>query len=64
MSQLTWRTLRRALLDYALLTIGAALLAFIVLGEVPSALKIAAAALILGGIYLALDRRPAGKTGR
>jgi len=44
--------------------IGAALLAFIVLGEVPSALKIAAAALILGGIYLALDRRPAGKTGR
>ncbi|MCU0276034.1 MAG: DMT family transporter [Acidobacteria bacterium] len=44
--------------------IGAALLAFIVLGEVPSALKIAAAVLILGGIYLALDRRPAGKTGR
>jgi len=38
--------------------IGAAILAFIFLGEVPSRLKMAAAAMILAGIYLALVRRP------
>ncbi len=38
--------------------IGAAILALLFLGEVPSPLKAAAAALILAGIYLALDRRP------
>ncbi len=44
--------------------IGAAILAFFALGEVPSALKVAAAVLILAGIYLVLDRRPAGEPGR
>lgn len=38
--------------------IGAASLAFIFLGEIPSWLKIAAAAMILFGIYLALIPRP------
>jgi drug/metabolite transporter (DMT)-like permease len=37
--------------------IGAAILAFIFLGETPSWLKIAAAAMILAGIYLALVQR-------
>ena len=45
--------------------IGAAFLAMIFLGEVPSLLKVAAAALILLGIVLALRREPlpGGKTG-
>jgi drug/metabolite transporter (DMT)-like permease len=38
--------------------IGAALLASLFLGEIPSALKAAAAILILAGIYLVLDRKP------
>jgi drug/metabolite transporter (DMT)-like permease len=41
--------------------IGAALLAFLLLGETPSFLKMMAAALILAGIYLALRRRPEGR---
>jgi drug/metabolite transporter (DMT)-like permease len=41
--------------------IGAALLAFLLLGETPSFLKMMAAALILAGIYLALGRRPEGR---
>jgi drug/metabolite transporter (DMT)-like permease len=43
--------------------IGAAILALLFLGEVPSPLKAAAAALILAGIYLALDRRPGIRQG-
>ena len=43
--------------------IGAAILALLFLGEVPSPLKAAAAALILAGIYLALDRRPGSRKG-
>jgi drug/metabolite transporter (DMT)-like permease len=39
--------------------IGAAILAFLFLGEVPSLLKMAAAALILAGILLALRQSPA-----
>jgi len=35
--------------------VGAALLAFLLLGETPSVLKLAAAALIMAGIFLALD---------
>jgi drug/metabolite transporter (DMT)-like permease len=38
--------------------IGATVLAYWFLGEAPSALKGAAAALVLAGIYLALDKRP------
>lgn len=38
--------------------IGAAILAFLFLGETPSLLKTAAAALILAGIFLALQPRP------
>jgi drug/metabolite transporter (DMT)-like permease len=38
--------------------IGAAILALLFLGEIPSLLKIAAAALILSGIFLALRRKP------
>jgi len=38
--------------------VGAALLAFLVLGETPSLLKVAAALLILAGIYLTLHFRP------
>jgi len=41
--------------------IGAALLAFLLLGETPGFLKMLAAALILAGIYLALGRRPEGR---
>lgn len=41
--------------------LGAALLAFLFLGEAPSALKAVAAVLILAGIYLALDRNPEGR---
>jgi len=44
--------------------IGAAVLASVFLGEVPSALKAAAAILILAGIYLALERKPGGRDGR
>lgn len=43
--------------------VGAALLAFFILGETPSWLKISAAALILAGIYLALTRRQGGEAG-
>lgn len=43
--------------------IGAAVLALLFLGEVPSPLKAAAAALILAGIYLALDRRQGRREG-
>ena len=39
--------------------IGAAILAFLFLGETPSLLKVSAAALILAGIFLALRRNPA-----
>jgi drug/metabolite transporter (DMT)-like permease len=39
--------------------VGAAALAFLFLGETPTWLKMAAAILILAGIYLALDWRPA-----
>lgn len=39
--------------------IGAAILAFLFLGETPSLLKVSAAALILAGILLALRRKPA-----
>ena len=41
--------------------VGAAFLAFLILGETPSMLKLAAAALILAGIYLALRKRPADR---
>ena len=43
--------------------IGAAILALLFLGEVPSPLKAAAAALILAGIFLALDRRSDSGSG-
>lgn len=43
--------------------IGAAVLASLFLGEIPSALKAAAAILILAGIYLALKRKPEGRDG-
>lgn len=38
--------------------VGAALLAYLLLGETPQLLKIIAAGVILAGIYLALSRRP------
>jgi drug/metabolite transporter (DMT)-like permease len=38
--------------------VGAALLAYLLLGETPHPLKLAAAAVILAGIYLALGQRP------
>ena len=38
--------------------VGAALLAYLLLGETPQLLKIVAAGVILAGIYLALSRRP------
>ena len=44
--------------------IGAGILAYFFLGERPSALKAAAAALVLGGIFLALDKRTGSDSSR
>ncbi len=44
--------------------IGAALLAFFLLNETPSPLKAVAAVLIMAGIYLALERKPAEPVSR
>jgi drug/metabolite transporter (DMT)-like permease len=44
--------------------VGAAFLAYLALGEIPSPLKVGAGVLILAGIYLALGRRPETESAR